>query len=136
MKHKKFSSKNSSSSENKPKKSKVHTNTKTTITHYITDSDNDCIINSPSPPKLPPHQTIVPIINNTYNNSSPSYSISSEKSSQTTIDDPFNQDYQCQYEQEFIDGMEQQFELTPYDSEDLNVAYGQGRNDEYNYSNR
>ena len=55
------------------------------------------------------------------------------QSSEHNHQDPFNQDYECQHDQTFIDGMEQQLHMTPYNEDDLHLAYGNGRHDEFNY---
>ena len=127
---KKSTSQSYKKSSSTTKSSKTKESPSSTL-HYITDSDDVYTKNSPSPTKFPPtsHDNINPIINQTHHDSR---STSSQSSDYTNMD-PFNRDYDCQYEQEFIDGMEQQQALTPYNSDDLHEIYGQGAYDEYHH---
>jgi len=72
---------------------------------------------------------IIPIINQTHHDLPPD-----SPSFQTEIN-PFNHNYNCQYQQDFIDGMDQQLHQTPYNNDELHMAYGQGRDDKYDYLN-
>lgn len=125
----KDSTANESMTSSKNESPTKYTNSNNSTIHYITDSDDDLPHNSPQ--NLPPN--ITPIINQTYHNNSDHSSNQSYRHSPppSPSSDLFNRDYQCQYDQEFINGMEQQLHMTPYNEDDLHLAYGQGRHEKY-----
>ena len=119
------------SSKNKPVS--IKSPNKNTI-HYISGSDSDPLSSPRQKPLNTPLKnsldTFMHIINGTYYNYSPYHSPPHSLLSQSTEIDPFNHDYEEQYDQEFIYIIEQELYLQEcynsprYDSDDLHAAYG------------
>ena len=103
--------------------------------HYVSsDSDEDTPRISHNHQPSSPNFNLT--IHQTYHDSpnSPNSNHSQNSTYSPTSDiDIFNHDFEDQHNLAYYDGMEQQLHMTPYNEHDLDMAYGQGRHDEYNY---